>query len=191
MFDLGGVLVENALFERLGKLVPAVLPEDDIKSRWLLSKAVRLFETGRCSPSAFARDLVVEWQLPLSPDEFLESFSAWTKGPYPGAADLLSELRERHTLACLSNSNEIHWQQFEVLRRQFDISLSSHLLGEVKPDLACFTVALQQCRSQPASVAFFDDSIANVAAANSLGMRAFHVNGLHELRLAITSEGWL
>ncbi len=191
MFDLGGVLVENAMFEHLGALVPAAMHEDDIKSRWLLSKSVRSFETGRSSPSAFAREFVVEWQLPLSPDEFLASFAAWTKGPYPGTADLLSELRGRHTLACLSNSNEIHWRQFEGLRGQFDISLSSHLLGEAKPDLACFTVALQQCRSEPTSVAFFDDSIANVAAANSLGMHAFHVNGLDELRLAITSEGWL
>ena len=191
LFDLGGVLVENELFERLGALAPAGMHGDDIKSRWLRSKAVRSFERGRCSPGAFASELILEWQLPMAPEEFLESFAAWARGPYAGAPDLLSELRGRHTLACLSNSNEIHWKKFETFLQLFDVSLSSHLIGEVKPDPACFAIALQHCKSDPASVAFFDDSISNVAAAHDLGMQAFHVNGVEELRFAVVSQGWL
>jgi len=44
---------------------------------------------------------------------------------------------------------------------------------------------------KPFQVAFYDDSFANVAAARTLGIRAFHVNGLDELRSALDAEGWL
>lgn len=191
LFDLGGVLVENVGFERLNALLPRSLPLEDLKTRWLASTAVRSFEVGACSASSFASALVEEWQLALTPSAFIETFASWPKGLYPGAAELLSQLRSRYTLACLSNSNSIHWERFAGLHEQFDISLSSHLLGEVKPDVACFALALQECNAEASQVAFFDDSLANVTAARTLGMEAFHVNGLQEVRSALVAEGWL
>ena len=43
LFDLGGVLVENVGFERLNALLPATLPIEELKTRWLASTAVRTF----------------------------------------------------------------------------------------------------------------------------------------------------
>ena len=40
------------------------------------------------------------------------SFAGWARGFHPGAEELLSELRQQHRVACLSNSNEIHWRAF-------------------------------------------------------------------------------
>ena len=191
LFDLGGVLVENVGFERLNSLLPVPMPMEDLKTRWLASTAVRSFEIGSCSPNAFADALVSEWQLSLSPNEFLEAFALWPKGLYPGAAELLAQLRHRYVVACLSNSNAIHWERFNGFREHFQISLSSHLLGRVKPDAACFTQALQKCRTEPSAVAFFDDSLTNITAARALGMLAFHVNGLAEVKQALASEGWV
>lgn len=191
LFDLGGVLVENVGFERLNALLPMSLPLEELKTRWLASTAVRSFEVGACSSDAFASALVEEWQLALSPRAFIEAFASWPKGLYPGAAELLSQLRSRYTLACLSNSNAIHWERFAGFHEQFQISLSSHLLGELKPDVACFARALQECNAEASRVAFFDDSLTNVTAARSLGMKAFHVNGLQEVRCTLEAEGWL
>jgi glucose-1-phosphatase len=190
LFDLGGVVVENAGFDRLNALLPTPMAVEELKTRWLASPAVRMFEVGSCSASEFAREVVAEWKLPLSPAAFLEAFASWPKGLYPGAAELLASLRERYTVACLSNSNEVHWQRFGGFKEHFQISLSSHLLGELKPDAACFTRALQECKVVASAVAFFDDSMTNVAAARVLGLRAFHVNGLEELRLTLAAEGW-
>jgi glucose-1-phosphatase len=191
LFDLGGVLVENVGFERLNALLPRPMPVEELKTRWLASTAVRSFEVGSCSASVFAGELVAEWQLSLSPEAFLDAFASWPKGLYPGAAELLSQLRGRFTLACLSNSNAVHWQRFGGFREYFQISLSSHVLGQVKPDAACFTRALQECNVNASAVAFFDDSLTNVAAARALGMRAFHVNGLVEVQRTLAAEGWL
>jgi glucose-1-phosphatase len=191
LFDLGGVLVENVGFERFGALLPSPVSVDELKTQWLASPAVRSFEAGKCTPEAFARNVVSGWRLPLTPAAFLEAFTYWPKGLYAGAAELLAELRERYVVACLSNSNEIHWHRFSGFREHFDFSLASHLLGEVKPDPQCFRRALQECSTTAGEVAFFDDSLTNVAAARSLGIEALHVNGLSEVRSALEQRGWL
>ena len=191
LFDLGGVLVENVGFERLNALLPTSLPTEDLKTRWLASAAVRRFEKGACSSDSFAAALVDEWQIGLTPPEFIAAFASWPKGLYPGATELLSSLRDRYTLACLSNSNSIHWERLAGFHGQFDIRLSSHLLGEVKPDAQCYERALQECGVESSQVAFFDDSLANVSAARELGIRAFHVNGLEELRAVLVAQSWL
>lgn len=191
LFDLGGVLVENVGFERFNALLPSPVPLEELKTQWLASPAVRTFETGNCAPELFARNVVSDWQLPLSPNEFLEAFTYWPKGLYAGAPEFLAALRERYVVACLSNSNAIHWQRFNGFREHFDFSLSSHILGEVKPDSQCFRRALQECKVAASEVAFFDDSITNVTGARSLGIESFHVNGLSEVRRSIAQSGWL
>ena len=191
LFDLGGVLVENVGFDRLNALLPAPLPVEELKTRWLASAAVRDFEVGACSADRFACAFVDEWQIAVAPQEFLAAFASWPKGFYPGAVELLSGLRGRYTVACLSNSNAVHWERFAGFREHFEVRMSSHLLGEGKPDRACFERALRECRARPSQVAFFDDALVNVAAARTMGIRAFHVNGFEELRGALVSEGWL
>jgi len=191
LFDLGGVLLENVGFERLNALLPSPMAAEEMKTQWLESPAVRSFESGKCTPEEFARNVVVEWRLSLEPNDFLEAFTYWPKGLYAGASELLAELRERHVVACLSNSNEIHWKRFNGFRDHFHISLSSHLLGELKPDRECFETALKVCKTSASDAAFFDDSLANVLAARSLGIEAFHVNGLSEVRHELTQRGWL
>ena len=191
LFDLGGVLVENVGFERFNALLPSPVPSEELKTRWLTSPAVRSFETGNCTPEIFARNVVSDWHLALSPNDFLEAFTYWPRGLYAGASELLVALRERYVVACLSNSNAIHWQRFNGFREHFDFSLASHLLGEVKPDPQCFRRALQECNATVGEVAFFDDSLTNVTAARSLGIEAFHVNGLTEVRRSLKESGWL
>lgn len=191
LFDLGGVLLENVGFERFNALLPSPISVEELKTQWLASHVVRSFEAGSCTSEVFARGVVAEWQLPLSPSSFLEAFTYWPKGLYPGASELLASLRAHYVLACLSNSNEIHWQRFNGFREHFDFALSSHLLGEVKPDPECFMRALRECNAAVGEVAFFDDSLANVAGARALGIQAIHVNGLVEVQRSLAERGWL
>jgi glucose-1-phosphatase len=191
LFDLGGVLVENVGFERFNALLPTPKLEEELKTLWLRSPAVRAFETGLCSPEAFADAVVAEYGLKISPSAFLEALVGWPRGLYPGAEELLTQLRTRYRVACLSNSNALHWQRFGGFVDHFHISLSSHLLGVIKPDAACFAAALRDCDVDPASAAFFDDSAINVDAARDFGLQAFHVNGLSDVKRVLLAEGWL
>jgi HAD superfamily hydrolase (TIGR01509 family) len=80
-----------------------------------------------------------------------------------------------------SSAAALSWQRFGGFADHFHFSLSSHLLGIVKPDAACFARALQECKVDATDAAFFDDLLLNVAAARESGLRAFYVNGLAEV----------
>jgi FMN phosphatase YigB (HAD superfamily) len=116
MFDLGGVLVENAGGAGLAAMLPVPLEPAELWQRWLASPAVRRFERGQIPSDEFACAFVEEWQLGLEPAAFLEAFAAWPRGLYRGAEALLRELRGRHHLACLSNTNSLHWQRLPQLQ---------------------------------------------------------------------------
>lgn len=187
LFDLGGVLVETSGFDRLNELLAKPIDLRALKDMWLASPAVRRFELGISSPDEFAQTLIVEWRLTCEPQTFLAEFVSWPKGFYPGVAELLAQLRQRYKVVCLSNSNVLHWAQMRSFLDHFHISLSSHLLGVIKPDADCFTRALQECDVPAAAVAFFDDSLANIASARELGIQSFHVNGFEQVDRATRS----
>ena len=108
LFDLGGVLIDYAGLRHLPELLGEEIPPAEMRQRWISSQAVIDFEVGAISPQAFAEQFLAEWPLPVDPDAFLSLFQSWLKGPFEGALELLEELRPRHTLACLSNTNELH-----------------------------------------------------------------------------------
>lgn len=189
LFDLGGVLVENIGFERLHRLLPQAMAPHAMRERWLASPSVRAFELGHLPAEDFARDFIAEWALRLSPEQFLDDFSSWPKGLYPGVREALAVLRGKHRLACLSNSNPIHWTRLREHTGEFDFALSSHLLGVIKPDPAAFARALRECGARPEETWFFDDSACNVDAAARLGIRAFHVAGWQATAEVLAEHG--
>jgi putative hydrolase of the HAD superfamily len=156
-----------------------------LREKWLSSPAVRKFELGRSSPEEFAQTLIAEWRLTCEFQTFLAEFALWPKGFFPGVTDVLAKLRQRYKVACLSNSNALHWTQMTNALDHFHISLSSHVLGVIKPDADCFHRALQECGVSAADVAFFDDSLANVDSARGLGIQAFHVDGFDQVQKAL------
>jgi len=188
LFDLGGVLVESVGQAALQHLLPH-LGQEEVLSRWLNSKAVGQFERGAISRGEFAHSFLSEWSLRLEPQHFLKEFSSWVRGFLPGASQLLSNLKGRHTLGCLSNTNATHWAQLGEVCHAFDVCIASHLTGYMKPDRVAFENALRCLDSDPKSVYFFDDLPSNVAAASDLGIHAFQVRGVAETEYALRSLG--
>ena len=181
LFDLGGVLIENRAFDALNELLPEPLDKDVLRDRWLHSAALRSFESGLISADDFARRFILEWGLSLTQEEFLTEFMAWPSGFYPGAEALLRELRHNYHVSCLSNSNALHWEKFNGFAGYFDIALSSHLLGLIKPEHDIFIKAAQVLAVEPEQILFFDDSLSNIKAAEETGMQSFHVHGLADV----------
>jgi putative hydrolase of the HAD superfamily len=189
LFDLGGVVVENVGFARLGELVPD-RDTNALKDAWLASPAVRDFERGRIPPERFGERFVREWSLALSPEAFLGEFEGWVRDAYPGAEAALEALRRRYTVACLSNSNELHWsRRLARLSPRFDRMISSHETGVVKPDPESFHAALAVFGVEPGDVAFFDDSWRNVEVARELGLRAHWVCGWPDCEAVLRRMG--
>ncbi len=190
LFDLGGVLLESVGFERLSELLPAPLDTAELKARWLRSPAARDFERGGSTPREFADRLVAEWRLRCTAAQLLEEYRDWVRGFYPGALELLARLRPRYRVACLSNSNALHWDKFGGFTRHFEPALASHRMGALKPDEECFAQAVRACAVPAAAIAFFDDAAPNVAAARRLGLRAHRVDGPQAVLDVLAREGW-
>lgn len=189
LFDLGGVLIENNTFEELSKLTQKD-NDLDLKQKWLKSPSVRQFELGKCAPEEFSRKFVSEWDLDIEPKFFTEEFASWPVGFMEGAESLISELQQKgHKIGCLSNSNEIHWERFGGFQQYFDVALSSHLLGKIKPDLDAFAAALKELSVEPEKVYFFDDSPACVEAAESMRINAFLANSPDDCRSILLGAG--
>jgi putative hydrolase of the HAD superfamily len=194
LFDLGGVLLEFTGPRELGPMLHESLSEAEIQARWVVCPHVRSFEIGALSPREFASRFMVAWGVRVPEDEFLRAFETWNARLYPGASELLAELRPRLRLAALSNCNELHWRRNERVLRipaLFEKAFSSHQLGAHKPDPRIYLRALEALRVEPEAVAFFDDHLPNVEAAARLGMTAHQVRGVAETRSRLEREGLL
>jgi putative hydrolase of the HAD superfamily len=192
VFDLGGVVVDSVGLAELQRRDPAS-DADGVRQRWEASPALIRFQTGRSSPEAFAASFVQEWPLDLEPAEFLQQFAAWVKPPAPATLDLLGRLRTRHQVACLSNTNIVHWQQILDgfgLRGVLDRHLASHELGLLKPAPEIYARAERELGCGPQDIVFFDDAPDNVAAARAAGWSAHVIPGLDRLGSTLAGLGY-
>ena len=133
--------------------------------------------------------------------ELSERFPQWKKeielywtgwpqmigGPIPGMYELLLELKARgHRLFGLSNwsaetyerSIKGHYPALDLLEGK----VISGFEGFGKPDPKIFRLLLERYSLLAADCAFIDDNAANVAAANSLGIRGILFTGASDLR---------
>lgn len=185
LFDLGGVLIHYDPIGPLTRLVPGAQTRDAVTRRWAGCEALRRLETGRCAPAEFAAAVVGEFRLNVTPEEFLENFALWDRGPMTGAVELLRALRGGYRLACLSNNNAVHWSRLcRVFRmdREFDATFLSHEIGVMKPDCRAYEHVLAAENVAASDVVFIDDNAENVAAARDLGIHAFRCVGIEAVR---------
>jgi glucose-1-phosphatase len=192
LFDLGGVLID------LGGVAPmkglaAIDHDDELWRRWLTCRWVRSFERGECSVDDFAAGMVDDWELPVGPEVFLESFRNWPGGPLPGADELVRNTQRVVPVGCLSNTNAMHWEDFVrwPALGSLDYRFLSFELGIVKPDRELFDRVAELLPVPAGRVLFLDDNLINVDGATAAGFRAQHVRGVDEARAALVAAGVL
>ena len=194
LFDLGGVLVDYVGTAELMKLLSQPYTRETLHDLWLQTDVWFQFEKGHVTPEEFAETMCRDWPLTCDAATFLSLFESWTTGLFPGAVELMAELKPKYRLAALSNSNLTHWRRNnEVLgvAALFERAFSSHELGLRKPDIAIYHHALRELAVEPHETVFFDDLTDNIEAARSVGMTAYRVRGIDELRAALIDNGLL
>jgi putative hydrolase of the HAD superfamily len=192
LFDVGGVLVELKGIETMLAWLGHTMSVDDMWVKWLRSEAVRAFETGKIDASEFALGVIREFGLAVEPQSFLESFTDWPTGLYPGTLEMLARIPRLYERALLSNSNALHWPRVHTdmrLGAEFDRHFISHLTGLIKPDPDAFEDVVRSFGCTPGEVLFLDDNLLNVEAAQNIGMRAIRVRGPAEVQRALTDFG--
>lgn len=184
MFDLGGVLIELTLQDKMLAWMEHKVSLEEFSKRWLLSKSVRDFESGLINASEFAGSIIEEFNLPLSKEEFVGEFVNFIGGFFDGMEELLKKLSKDYTLACLSNTNELHWDK---LCRQYDMeglityNFLSYKTGINKPDIEAFLNVVKVLNIEASKILYFDDNAINVEAANKAGMTAYRVCGYEDV----------
>ncbi|MBI5396783.1 MAG: HAD-IA family hydrolase [Verrucomicrobia bacterium] len=192
LFDLGGVLVEFDGITPLVALSGGALTREQARRFWLLSDAVRRFETGRCNGEEFAAGVITELRLNIAPDLFLQQFVSWDSGPMPGALELLDSLKPRFLLACLSNNNELHWRRLREetgLLEKFHHCFASQEIGHMKPDRESFEHVVRNLGVAPDRILFLDDNPECVDGARAAGLVASCARGVDGVRTALASFG--
>ena len=183
LFDLGGVLIELNDLSTLLQLNGHEMPVNKLWSDWLSSPAARAFEMGISTKEQFADKYIEETNLPIKRNEFLNAFTQLPKGLYPDTHRLIDRCRNRYFIACLSNTNAIHWHSLTHemgIDEMFDQHFASHLTGKLKPDRESFEHVLQSLNCDPPSILFLDDNEMNVKAARSVGIIAYRTQGAQE-----------
>lgn len=190
LFDLGGVLIELGSLQQM--MASSPFDDQQIWKNWISSPSVRRFESGSCTDIEFAQSMINEFRLAISVDKFLVEFNAWPQGPFSGAEALLIALVDRYRLACLSNTNLSHFNNFlhdQPVMKYFEMSFLSHQTGILKPDRAAFDNVLRRFGAEPSEVLFFDDNPGNIAAAADLGFETDLVNKPDDVIHALKRRG--
>ena len=185
LFDLGGVLVELTGTSEMLKWMKNKPTIDELWKAWLSSSAVRSFEIGRSTAEQFADELIDELDLSVGRNEFIRSFIQWPRRLYPEATRLIEKLNQDYTLACLSNSNELHWHRLinEMgIDKMFSKHFISHLTGKLKPDPEAFEHVLLNLNCDASATLFLDDNELNVKSAQKVGLIAKRVRGIEETK---------
>jgi putative hydrolase of the HAD superfamily len=184
LFDLGGVLVD------LADPVSSIglnMTSEEFWALWLSSPLVHQFETGKLTTDEFVARFGAELGF-ADALEFDRALRRWHLPMFHGAAEALGELTKDYTVALLSNTNEIHWQQVASQTNvfaKFDHLFLSYATGNLKPEPAAFHDVVAHFDCAPADVFFFDDNAANVAAARQEGLQAIQVSGWDSVAKAV------
>ena len=176
-FDLGNVLVDvdkkKALQIFASELQVGMqslldFPESDLEKD---------YETGRINTEEYINRLHNYFNLEnrLTHDSLRE---IWKK-PFTinnHSIEILKKVKEQTPTFLLSNTNPLHIEAIEEkypdLLKIFDGLIFSFTAGASKPDQHIYHFALQKAKVEPDQALFIDDLAENIAAAQSIGIRA-------------------
>jgi putative hydrolase of the HAD superfamily len=186
IFDLGNVLLPIDLsltyqaFAYFSSLSSA-----DIASRIIENQLWVPYESGQQSNQEFREFLRTELQLTISDADFDDAFSALLLDFHDGVYEWIAFLKSHFQLILLSNTSSIHAEQFTKVslgpEGQNLFSLFNHVyysfeMGLVKPDTAIYQQVLNEQGFSAEEVLFFDDNVANINSAKSMGIPSFLVD---------------
>jgi putative hydrolase of the HAD superfamily len=186
IFDLGNVLLPidlnltYASFAKFSSFNAALISSTIIDNELWVP-----YESGQQSDAEFRDYLRSHLDLHISDVEFDEAFSALLLDFHPGVYEWIASLGARFHLILLSNTSSIHAERFtkvplgpagQNLFSLFDHVYYSFEMGLVKPDPAIYHQVLTEQGFSPEEVLFFDDNVANINSAKSIGINAYLID---------------
>ena len=190
--DLGGVVVRirRSLADTLHAVgVPAyVLEEIREEELRAFHDAVAMHQRGEHQLESWLDAAHDALAARIDRDTILRAHDAILIGEYPGVAQALGAIRGAGAAtACLSNTNDRHWDALIELPSFASITHrhASHLLGLEKPNEAIYRAFERETGAKPAEILFLDDLESNCAAARACGWNAVRIDHERDTALQI------
>lgn len=184
IFDLGGVLL-NIDYSLVTKafLALGLTDFDKLYSKAHQTKLFDLYEKGQISSEAFRNHVKTCFSIPIDDETIDKAWNAMLLDLPPERLHLLQQLKTKHRIFLLSNTNDIHIQYINnYLKETFGIAdLSgyfekvylSYEVGMRKPDAEIFELVLSENNLDPNETLFIDDSIQHIEGAKKLGIHTY------------------
>ncbi|WP_420868319.1 HAD family hydrolase [Aestuariivivens sediminis] len=150
-------------------------------------------EIGKVSAMDFIEKLKSLSNENPSNTEIINAWNAMILDMPKDRIDILSSLSDKYNIYLLSNTNSIHQKKFldEVneahnfsFNNLFKKAYYSFEIGIRKPDKEVFGYVLTDSNLNPEETLFVDDSLENLKAAQSMGIKTYHIadsNSIHDL----------
>jgi FMN phosphatase YigB (HAD superfamily) len=195
LFDLGNVIIPfdfKRAYARMAELCGC--RADEVAVRIRATGLVGPFEKGEIEAEPFVRELSAALKLDISYPEFCD----WWNGVFLPESlvpeSLLEDLRTRHRLLALSNTNPIHFAMLKEaypLLRHFDDYVLSYQVRAAKPEAKIYQEAIARAQCNPEECFFTDDMALNVEAARAHGMDAVQFLSAEQLNRELRTRGAL
>ena len=186
LFDLGNVLLPIDLsltYEAFSAF--SSLSSSEIATAIMEHQLWVPYESGKQNDAEFRNFLCGHLDLTISDADFDNAFSALLLDFHTGVYEWIASLKSQFHLVLLSNTSSIHAERFtkvalgpegQNLFSLFHQVYYSFEMGLVKPDIAIYQQVLDEQGFSPEEVLFFDDNVANINSAKSMGIQSYLID---------------
>jgi putative hydrolase of the HAD superfamily len=186
IFDLGGVIL-NLNYQKTIDAFKSLGLKDFEESYTQLNQTTLFddFERGQISDVEFRKGLGAAFDTEIPDSELDAAWNAMLLDLPFERLNFLDDLKEKHRIVLLSNTNEIHVRSFEEqmkrvhgipnLEQYFEKVFYSCRVGMRKPEPRIFQMVVGEMGFKPAETLFIDDSPQHIEGAKSIGLNTYHL----------------
>ena len=192
VFDMGHVFVDFD-WEQVCAGFCAASKKNREELRETLKHCAKLgYESGKIDTNGFLAELNKWLGTALSLEEFSR---LWVNTFHENEemAGLLSVLKQQRPLYLLSNTNEVHYEHLQEkynVARHFQELILSYKVGSSKPEHFIYQEVLRRSGLAAEECLFVDDLLPNIKAAEELGIKTIHFQGVSDLKDRLSKMGF-
>ncbi len=179
IFDLGGVILNLDQERTIRSFKRLNLDLDVVNDKLPIFKH---YEIGKVDTETFIQTLKAELKGNASELEIEKAWNNMILNVPNERIEILKYLKTKYKIFILSNTNELHIQEFVTIFKKdhpteswenlFDKIYYSHQIGLRKPDLAAWKIILEENNLIPSETIFIDDTLMHHKAAETLGIKS-------------------
>ncbi len=179
IFDLGGVIVNLDQERTIRSFKRLDVDLDEINEKLPIFKE---YEVGKVDTDTFIHTIKTELKGKASDAEIVKAWNNMILDVPSERITILKQLRKDYKLYLLSNTNELHIEEFKKIFEKdhptenwenlFDKIYYSHQIGLRKPNKEAWQLILDEQQLQAEETIFIDDTRMHFKAAELLGIKS-------------------